>query len=165
MSASQPRKPAGGITAAAITPAGNLLREATAADGRAEAAFRDATLLTELPLAEQRSSYTEQSDTQAGPQRVRHTLRLVVSREAARALLTPAFLRRAVTEGLIATVTAASGERLLVGWSARLGTEQPLRLSSVSNQSGVKPLDGTPVELTFTSEDADPAAELKPQQP
>ena len=58
MTASTPRKPAGGITAAAITPAGNLLRAALGADGRAEAVFRDGTLLTRLPLAEQRSSYT-----------------------------------------------------------------------------------------------------------
>ena len=154
MTASTPRKPAGGITAAAITPAGNLLRAALGADGRAEAVFRDGTLLTRLPLAEQRSSYTELSDTQAGPQRVRHTLKLVVSREAAR-----------TTEGLIATVTAASGERLLIGWSARLGREQPLRLGSVSNESGVKPLDGTPVVVTLTCEDTDPAPELKQQEP
>ena len=93
MTASTPRKPAGGITAAAITPAGNLLRAALGADGRAEAVFRDGTLLTRLPLAEQRSSYTELSDTQAGPQRVRHTLKLVVSREAARTLFGPAFNR------------------------------------------------------------------------
>ena len=159
MTASTPRKPAGGITAAAITPAGNLLRAALGADGRAEAVFRDGTLLTRLPLAEQRSSYTELSDTQAGPHRVRHTLKLVVSREAARTLFDPAFRRTA------ATVTAASGERLLIGWSARLGTEQPLRLGSVSNESGVKPLDGTPVVVTLTCEDADPAPELKQQEP
>ena len=154
MTASTPRKPAGGITAAAITPAGNLLRAALGADGRAEAVFRD----------EQRSSYTELSDTQAGPQRVRHTLKLVVSREAARTLFGPAFRRTAATEGLIATVTAASGERLLIGWSARLGRE-PLRLGSVSNESGVKPLDGTPVVVTLTCEDTDPAPELKQQEP
>ena len=128
MTASTPRKPAGGITAAAI--------------GRAEAVFRDGTLLTRLPLAEQRSSYTELSDTQAGPQRVRHTLKLVVSREAARTLFGPAFRRTAATEGLIATVTAASG-----------------------NESGVKPLDGTPVVVTLTCEDTDPAPELKQQEP
>ena len=165
MTASTPRKPAGGITAAAITPAGNLLRAALGADGRAEAVFRDGTLLTRLPLAEQRSSYTELSDTQAGPQRVRHTLKLVVSREAARTLFGPAFRHTAATEGLIATVTAASGERLLIGWSARLGRDQPLRLGSVSNESGVKPLDGTPVVVTLTCEDTDPAPELKQQEP
>ena len=165
MTASTPRKPAGGITAAAITPAGNLLLAALGADGRAEAVFRDGTLLTRLPLAEQRSSYTELSDTQAGPQRVRHTLKLVVSREAARTLFGPAFRRTAATEGLIATVTAASGERLLIGWSARLGREQPLRLGSVSNESGVKPLDGTPVVVTLTCEDTDSAPELKQQEP
>ena len=73
--------------------------------------------------------------------------------------------RLAATEGLIATVTAASGERLLIGWSARLGTEQPLRLGSGSNDSGVKPLDGTPIVVTLTCEDADPAPELKQQEP
>ena len=76
MAASTPRKPAGGVAAVTVTPAGNLLRAAVAADGRAEAIFRDATQLTALPLAEQRSSYAERLDTDAGPQRVRHTLTL-----------------------------------------------------------------------------------------
>lgn len=56
MADSTPRKPAGGVAAVTVTPAGNLLRAAVAADGRAEAIFRDATQLTALPLAEQRSS-------------------------------------------------------------------------------------------------------------
>jgi len=50
-------------------------------------------------------------------------------------------------------------------WAARLGREQPLRLGSVSNESGVKPLDGTPVVVTLTCEDTDPAPELKQQEP
>lgn len=122
MADSTPRKPAGGVAAVTVTPAGNLLRAAVAADGRAEAIFRDATQLTALPLAEQRSSYAERLDTDAGPQRVRHTLTLVVNREAFRKAFTPALRRAAETEGLIALVTMASGERLLAGWSARFGT-------------------------------------------
>lgn len=159
-----PRKPAGGITAAALTPAGNLLRAAAAADGRIEATFRDPDALTAFPLAEQRSSYTELLDTQAGPQRVRHELTLVISREAADALLTPAF-RRTAAAGVVAVITMASGERLLAGWSPHLGTQQPLRLACIGMESGTKPLDGTPVAVTFTSEDADRAAALKPQEP
>jgi hypothetical protein len=31
-------------------------------------------------------------------------------------------------------------------------------------ESGIKPLDGTPAVLTLTSEDTDPAAELKEQE-
>ena len=127
----------------AYNPAGNLLRAAVAADGRAEAIFRDATQLTALPLAEQRSSYAERLDTDAGPQRMRHTLTLVVGRETFRKAFTPALRRAAETEGLIALVTMASGERLLAGWSARFGT---------------------PAVLTLTSEDTDPAAELKEQE-
>ena len=162
MAASTPRKPAGGVAAVTVTPAGNLLRAAVAADGRAEAIFRDATQLTALPLAEQRSSYAERLDTDAGPQRVRHTLTLVVGREAFRKAFTPALRRAAETEGLIALVTMASGERLLAGWSARFGTSQPLRPGSFAMESGIKPLDGTPAVLTLASEDTDPAAELKP---
>lgn len=165
MAASTPRKPAGGVAAVTITPAGNLLRAAVAADGRVEATFRDAIQLTALPLAEQRSSYAERFDTDAGPQRMRHTLTLVVSRETSRTAFTPAFRRAAETEGLIAIVTMASGERLLAGWSARFGTTHPLRLGSFAMESGTKPLDGTPAVLTLTSEDTDPAAELKEQQP
>ncbi|WP_307756656.1 hypothetical protein [uncultured Alistipes sp.] len=164
MPRSASRKPAGGITAAALTPVGNLLRVAAVAGGQVEAAFRDEALLTELPLEEDRSSYTETLDTEAGPQRVRHTLKLVVSREAAYTLFGSAFRRTAASEGLVAVVTMASGERLLTGWSTRLGTEQPLRLASMCNESGVKPLDGTPVVVTLTSEDADGAVELKPQE-
>ena len=160
MAASTPRKPA----AVTVTPAGNLLRAAVAADGRAEAIFRDATQLTALPLAEQRSSYAERLDTDAGPQRVRHTLTLVVGREAFRKAFTPALRRAAETEGLIALVTMASGERLLAGWSARFGTSQPLRPGSFAMESGIKPLDGTPAVLTLASEDTDPAAELKEQE-
>ena len=164
MAASTPRKPAGGVAAVTVTPAGNLLRAAVAADGRAEAIFRDATQLTALPLAEQRSSYAERLDTDAGPQRVRHTLTLVVGCEAFRKAFTPALRRAAETEGLIALVTMASGERLLAGWSARFGTSQPLRPGSFAMESGIKPLDGTPAVLTLASEDTDPAAELKEQE-
>ena len=164
MADSTPRKPAGGVAAVTVTPAGNLLRAAVAADGRAEAIFRDATQLTALPLAEQRSSYAERLDTDAGPQRVRHTLTLVVGRETFRKAFTPALRRAAETEGLIALVTMASGERLLAGWSARFGTSQPLRPDSFAMESGIKPLDGTPAVLTLTSEDTDPAAELKEQE-
>ena len=164
MADSTPRKPAGGVAAVTVTPAGNLLRAAVAADGRAEAIFRDATQLTALPLAEQRSSYAERLDTDAGPQRMRHTLTLVVGRETFRKAFTPALRRAAETEGLIALVTMASGERLLAGWSARFGTSQPLRPDSFAMESGIKPLDGTPAVLTLTSEDTDPAAELKEQE-
>lgn len=159
------RKPAGGVTAVTITPAGNLLRTVVTADGRIEAVFRDATQLTGLPLAEQRSSYAELSDTDAGPLRVRHTLTLVMDRETARTLFTPAFRRTAQTEGLAALVTMASGERLLAGWSARFGTAHPLRPGSFGMESGTEPLDGTAAVLTLTSEDTDPAAELKEQEP
>ena len=144
MADSTPRKPAGGVAAVTVTPAGNLLRAAVAADGRAEAIFRDATQLTALPLAEQRSSYAERLDTDAGPQRVRHTLTLVVGRETFRKAFTPALRRAAETEGLIALVTMASGERLLAGWSARFGTSQPLRPDSFAMESGIKPLAGRP---------------------
>ena len=161
MADSTPRKPAGGVAAVTVTPAGNLLRAAVAAALRG---FAVRQALAALPLAEQRSSYAERLDTDAGPQRVRHTLTLVVGRETFRKAFTPALRRAAETEGLIALVTMASGERLLAGWSARFGTSQPLRPDSFAMESGIKPLDGTPAVLTLTSEDTDPAAELKEQE-
>lgn len=157
------RKPAGGIEAVALTPAGNLLRAVTAPDGRLEVTLRDESLLVEMPLLEERSTYTERIDTQAGPLRVRHTLTLAVSREEAQRIFNPAFRRTATTEGFAAMVTAASGERLLAGWSEHFGTEQSLRLDALQNESGAKPLDGTAVFLTLSSEDADPAVEIKTQ--
>lgn len=153
-------KPAGGLCAVTLTPATNLRGVSAAADGSVEVNFGDDALLVHLPLAEQRSSYTETLDTQAATARVRHTLTPVVDREAAREYFTPAFVRVATTEGVVAVVSAASGERLLVGWSARFGAEQPLRLAAIENASGTEPLDGTPVTLAFESEDTQAARKL-----
>ncbi len=158
------RKPVGGITAAMITPAGNLLRAAAAADGLTELSFRDTAQIVDLPLIDDRSTYAETADSQTGLTRVRHKLSLVVERSDARMLFDDAFRRTALYEGLVAIVTAASGEQIVVGWSERLGTEQPLRMTGLGMESGRKPLDGTPATLTLESEDASPAVDIKPYE-
>lgn len=154
------RKPAGGVVAVTLSPAGNLLR-AEASGGGVEVTFRDERRLVVLPLAEERSSYGEEADTQAGPMRIKHLLTLAVNRELASECFSAELLQTAATEGLLAIVTMASGERLLAGWSAKFGTSQSLRTGTVRMASGQKALDGTWTYLTLGSEDTAPASELK----
>ena len=138
MADSTPRKPAGGVAAVTVTPQETSCgrRRRT---GRAEAIFRDATQLTALPLAEQRSSYAERLDTDAGPQRVRHTLTLVVGRETFRKAFTPALRRAAETEGAHSPGHDGLGRAAAGGWSARFGTSQPLRPDSFARSRASKP--------------------------
>ncbi|MFQ9210854.1 MAG: hypothetical protein ACLR3T_04800 [Alistipes finegoldii] len=68
------------------------------ADGRAEAVFRDGTLLTRLPLAEQRSSYTELSDTSRTAARASYAEARRQPRSGPHAF-GPAFRHTAATEG------------------------------------------------------------------
>ena len=143
MAASTPRKPAGASQPSWSPPAGNLLRAAVAADGRAEAIFRDATQLTALPLAEQRSSYAERLDTDAGPQRVRHTLTLVVGREAFRKASPRHSAVQPRPKGSIALVTMASGERLLADGRHALAPRNPCA-RTFAMESGIKPSTARP---------------------
>ena len=160
----RPLKPAGGIEAVWLIPASDIV-SATYGDGCCTGlTLRAGASADQWPILEQSSSFREENLNPDGPPRFRHTLTLVVGREAFRKAFTPALRRAAETEGLIALVTMASGERLLAGWSARFGTSQPLRPDSFAMESGIKPLDGTPAVLTLASEDTDPAAELKEQE-
>jgi hypothetical protein len=58
-------------------------------------------------------------------------------------------------EGFVAVVTMASGEKLAVGYSSRFGTLYPLRIASVSSDSGHAPADFPTVKITLESIDGD----------
>lgn len=165
MSASTIGKPAGGIAAVILTPAGNILRVSGAAGEEAEVELRDPGRVCDFPLAEEGSSYEEAFDADAGPLRVRHTLRLAAGREAESRTGSAEFLRAAAGGGLAALVTMRSGRRLLVGWSHRFGAEQPLRPVALLAASGSRPLDKASAVLTLASEDAGAAVEIKTQTP
>jgi hypothetical protein len=114
----------------------------------------------EVLLVDDSSHYEEEATCREGAALVTHRLHLVADRGAAEQWLEQAFLERAAEEGLVAVVTLCDGRTLLVGYSARFGNEQPLRLDSLTSSSGDGPHDSPRVTLQLRSYDTDFSTEL-----
>ena len=142
-------KPVGGIVSVAVVPAG------TAAVGSAEAAAAAA-----VPLVDDLSSYDESAEVRDGTLRIVHRLTLAVPADYARRQFDSHTLRHWAEAGTAAVVAAASGERLIAGWSELLGSEQPLRLTAVEWSSGKTPHAVPVAILTFRSADCAPSIRL-----
>jgi hypothetical protein len=84
----------------------------------------------------------------------------VADREVAKAWLDKDFLDRAYLDGLVAQVLLADGRRLLVGYSALFGDEQPLRLESLISTSGTQLHDKPTVTLRLVSHDTEFSNEI-----
>lgn len=110
-------------------------------------------------LLEDRSSFDETFSFEEGVVAVKHTLRLVADRNLGGAWLEAEFRREAVQRGLCALVTLNDGRQLLVGYSARFGVQQPLRISQIETSSGQAPSDQPTVTLQLESIDTSAAAE------
>lgn len=115
-----------------------------------------------VPLAEDRSSYTEESVGDEGLPATRHTLAIVCHRYPGREMFAGPLLEELATDGAVACVDLSNGERLLVGWSERLGFEQPLRLKKFRFLTGPKPVDTPLLELHLESIDAARALRYEP---
>ncbi len=115
-----------------------------------------------VPLAEDRSSYTEESVGDEALPATRHTLIVVCPRYPGREMFAGPLLEELATDGAVACVDLSNGERLLVGWSERLGFEQPLRLTKFRILTGAKPVDVPLLELHLESVDAARALRCEP---
>ena len=115
-----------------------------------------------VPLAEDRSSYTEESVGDGGLPATRHTLAIVCHRYPGREMFAGPLLEELATDGVLACVELSNGERLIVGWSERLGFEQPLRLKKFRILTGAKPVDVPLLELHLESIDAARALHYRP---
>ncbi len=113
-------------------------------------------------LVEDRSSYTEESVREEGLPATRHTLKAVFYWYTGREELAGELLEALATDGAVACVELRNGERLVVGWSERLGLEQPLRLTGYRFFSGAKPADLPQLELHLESCDASRALRYEP---
>lgn len=154
------RKPVGGILEIGITPADNVAGLYFDAAGRCiGVSWRNPLLLAQLPLTDFRSSYAEQTESGGGIPLVRHTLTVVAGFDPGRAAFDTAFLAEA-SEGVAALVTLLSGARLLVGWSQRFKAEQPLRLRTLTFDSGCNRSDRPAATLVLESADTAPAIEI-----
>ncbi len=111
---------------------------------------------TEFDCREDSCSYTETTDTTDGTPKTVHTLTFDITgmgRDAQEAL------RRLLTcpSGVLAVITTPDSGMMLVGYSALLTTEYPLRVNRLETSSGTKPLDFCGHTVTLRSEDASPA--------
>ena len=152
MSAVRPLKPAGGIAAVAVVPAG------AAAVGSPE---EIAAAAVAVPLVEGRSSYDETVMSDNGIIRVEHRLTIAVPPDYAHEFFGEDIMRQWASAGTAAVVVTEAGERLVVGWSERFGSEQPLRLAGIGASTGTTPHETPAVVLTFRSVDTAPATRIQ----
>lgn len=136
-------KPKGGVVAAELYPAGELLslEELTAGEGIG------------VELVDDSSKYEELFMAKEGLVSVEHTLTLCAARNKAAAWLDADFLQRCAAEGVAARVEIATGEVLWLGWSKKFGFEQALRLKQMQFLSGSELNFAPCVVLTLSSLD------------
>ena len=114
----------------------------------------------EVLLVDDSSRYEEEATCREGVSLVTHRLHLVADRCSAEQWLDQEFLERAAEEGVVAVVKLCDGRTLLVGYSARFGNEQPLRLDSLISSSGEGVHDSPRVTLQLRSYDTEFSTEL-----
>ena len=141
-SSTLPRKPVGGI------------RRVRLASARA---FSPQSRFAEYELIDDRSAYVETLTADEGLLRVRHTLTLVFDKHQADTWFDRRWLERCATDGVVAAIETAAGERLRIGRSDRFGCEQALRLERFTFASGAAPGDRPTATLVLASEDTDRA--------
>ena len=138
----------------AYKPVGGLLRaELFALEGLSSAEDMVSGAGVEVSLMDDGSSYEELHSAEGLPVSVQHTLTLASDRNLAREWLSQEFVQRCTVEGVVARVTMATGEQIVVGTDPRFGFEQALRLSSLGFMSGSSPNDSPRVILTLKCHD------------
>ena len=159
-------KPAGGVAEAALTSAANLLEVQFDDSGSIPHCsllrLADPAAVMHCRLIEDDSSLVETLDARNGFPVVTHSLSLTADRNLAEAWLNPQFAREAAAHGLTAFVKLNDGRQLLLGVSRRFGIEQPLRILSITVDSGRKPADQPAIRLLLESADTAFAATLQP---
>ena len=141
-------KPVGGVESVALYPADAVVTALFSSSG-CEVSLSGTPL--EVELLEGLSHFEEYSEVKNGATRIVHELHLVADREEALPWLEREFLERIALEGSIAVVTLCDGRRLLVGYSALFGEEQPLRLDKLTSASGNSPHDTPTVTLQLSA--------------
>ena len=150
-------KAVGGVERAALYPADAVATALFSSEG-CEVELSGEPI--EVELLEDMSSFEECSDSRSGVTKISHQLNLVADRREAGAWFDEAFVERCSIEGVVAVVSLCDGRRLLVGYSARFGDEQPLRLSSLTFASGSCLHDKPTATLRLVSYDTEFSQEI-----
>ncbi len=122
--------------------------------------FVDTDSVMTCSLLEDASSYEERYMFDGGAVAVQHKLTLVADRNMAAAWLASDFHRDSVRRGLCAVVTMNDSRQLLIGCSARFGTEQPLWPVEIISSSGCRLSDVPTITFVLESYDTSTAAIL-----
>ena len=133
-------KPVGGIVAAELFFAGECRSLDEVLSGEC----------VEVELLDDGSDYEESIRAKERLVSVQHTLTLVAPRSNAEGWLAQEFVARCATEGVVARIELASGEVLVVGFDARFGVEQALRLDELRFLSGRSLNDSPRVALKLS---------------
>ena len=143
-------KPIGGVERVALYPADAVVTALFSSEG---CEVELSGVAVEVPLLEDSSYYTENTETTHGATRISHLLHLVADRNDAAEWLTDDFIERASFEGFVAIIQLCSGRQLLVGYSALFENEHPTRLESLTSTSGSGPHDVPSVTLRLIAHD------------
>ena len=150
-------KPIGGVESVALYPAEAVAKALFSSEG-CEVELSGTPI--DVPLLEGASQYEECIETTSGAVCIAHKLHLVADRNYATEWLDNGLLERASFEGFVAVVSLCDGRRLLAGYSAQFGDEQPLRLSTLSSLSGNSLHDTPSVALHLVSCDTEFSAHI-----
>lgn len=150
-------KAVGGVEGVALYPADAVVTALFSSEG-CEVELSGTPM--EVELLEDKSNYEEVSESRSGAIKISHQLTLVADRREAGAWFDEAFVERCSIEGVVAVVSLCDGRRLLVGYSARFGDEQPLRLSSLTFASGSCLHDKPTATLQLVSYDTEFSQEI-----
>lgn len=147
MSEKTPYKPVGGVAVAELFLVRDLAsaEDIVAGGGMAVA------------LVDDGSHYHESFTAEQGAVGVTHRLTLCSDRNLAQAWFDVELMQIVATEGVAALITLTTGEKLRLGWSAKFGFEQALRLDKLEFHSGSEPNDSPRVVLTLESRDTSSA--------
>ncbi|MBQ5635677.1 MAG: hypothetical protein IIV10_05145 [Alistipes sp.] len=144
------KKPIGGIAHCALYPADSVRVKSITTNG-CDVLFANQSC--EFDLFDEHSSFNEQMLSDKGVLKVVHRLELIADRNLASSWLEIPFTHQAIDKGLVARLTLTDGRKLLVGYSKKFEFERPLRLSSLSFNSGSRANETPTLTLTLTSED------------
>ena len=150
-------KPVGGVERVVLYPANAVHRAIFSSEG-CRVTLSGESL--EVELLDDASYYEERVESCDGVTKISHHLYLVADRGEAKPWLNADFLERASIDGLVAVVQLANSSSLLVGHSVHFGSEQPLRLQSLTSASGSKLHETPTVSLQLTSCDTEFSCEL-----
>ena len=145
-------KPVGGVESVALYPTDAVVTALFSSDG-CEVKLSGTPI--EVPLLEDASRYEESSSFEHNVTSVSHLLCLVAERNHAKVWLDNNFLEQAAFEGFVAIISLCNGHRLLAGYSAQFGSEQPLRLEALISTSGNNLRETPSVTLRLISHDTE----------